>query len=173
MQGCRSTRGSITPDPNPPPAARRDFHAPTITPPRANRQQPRPQVHSARPQCRQPQPPTGPAEDKPPHLDHPQPIPRQRPRSTRPEAIFLHPSPAATGTPRRHQPHKIARSAPSAILRQIHRAISAPVTAPFLRFCVNPPRYPQTPFRPFYRPPNIALRCPRRSYPGPRYSEAQ
>ena len=60
-------------------------------------------------------------------------IPRQRPRSTRPEALFLHPLPVETGTRRRHQPHKKSRSASSAIPRQIHRAQSAPVTAPFLR----------------------------------------
>ncbi len=160
--------------------------------------QPRPQVHRTRPQGRQPQPPTAPTEGKPPprpdapqpipghswttrqrhHAQKPghhprRPIPRKRPRSTRPEALFLHPSPAATGTPQSHQPHKKARSAPSAIPRQIHRAISAPVTAPFMRFCVNPPGYPQTPFLPFFHPPDTALLYPPRSYPDPRYSEAQ
>ena len=92
---------------------------------------------------------TGPAPtalQPPPHLDHPQPIPRQRPRSTRPESLFLlcspsflHPSPVATGTSPRHQPHKNARSAPSGIPRQITSAHFAPVTAPFLRLLCHSP----------------------------------
>lgn len=111
--------------------------------PRAHRQQLRPQVHRHRPQGRQPQPPTCTPKGKPPPQArrspptfpgiHPPPIPRQRPRSTRPEALFLHPSPAAAGTSRRRQPHKKARSASSAIQRQITSAHSAPVTALFLR----------------------------------------
>ena len=154
----------MIPPPHPPQGG--IFSCPRPSPrPLTHRQQPRPQVHSARPQGRQPQPPTGPAEGKPPpharrpaadprpQLDHPpkaprpearpQPppptIPRKRPRSTRPEALFLHPSPAGSGKSPRHQPHINARSASSAIPRRITSAHFAPATAPFLRLLRHSP----------------------------------
>ena len=52
---------------------------------------------------------------------------------------FLHPPPVATGASPRHQTHKKARSARSAIPRQITSARSAPVTAPFLRLLRHSP----------------------------------
>jgi len=108
-----------------------------------------------------------PADDPRPQLDHPPPIPRQRPRSTRPEALFLHPSPVGSDTHRRHQPHKIARSASSAILRQITSANPAPVTGPFLRLLRRPShRQIPSPRAPL---PAISARHPRSS-PAPGHS---
>ena len=170
----------------PPPMPRRKagfFHASTGTQPQDRRPHARPatstdrsrttstasspghSAHRARTQGRQPQQPTGPAKGKPPpHLDHPQPIRRQRPRSTRPEAIFLHPSPVATGTDRRHQPPKNAISARSAIPRQITSAHFAPVTGPFLCLLRCPSRR-QIPSPRAHLPATCAH--PRRSSPAP------
>lgn len=130
-----------------------------------------------------PEPPAG---DPRPRLDHPPPFcssgSRRRqshakgPGAHAPRPIFctnsppfLHLSSVATGTARHHQPHKKARSTSSAIPRQITSAHFATVTAPFLRFSISPRHCQQTPFRPFYRPLNIALLYPQRSYPDPCY----
>lgn len=128
--------------------------AQSITPPHLDPAPRQAATAADRPRKRQASPlDRRPAADPRPQLDHPpkaprpearpqsQPptIPRKKPRSTRPEALFLHPSPAGSGTSRRHQPHKIARSASSAIPRRITSANSAPVTAPFLRLlCYSP-----------------------------------
>lgn len=110
----------------PPPSPRPRPHRPTAQATGPQRPAPRKAATAA-------DRPRRPAADPRPQLDHPPKAPRKRPRSTRPEALFMHPSPATTGTRRHHQPHKNARSASSVIPRQIHRAHSAPVTAPFLR----------------------------------------
>jgi hypothetical protein len=96
-----------------------------------------------------PIPPIGPAEGKPrPRPDAPQPIPghnwttRQRHHAQKPghnpPRRRSHAKGPGAHAPRpffctRHQPHKNARSARSAIPRRITSAVSAPVTAPFLR----------------------------------------
>lgn len=141
-------------------------HPPKASRPEARPQSPPPTISRQRPNRTRPAlPRTGIARA-------PLPAPRTRwvpsrtkwPRSTRPEAIFLHPSPAETGTNPRHQPHKKACSASSAIPRRIISAHSAPVTAPFLRLLRH---HPQTPFLPFSRLQCTALRYPRRLYPAP------
>lgn len=83
--------------------------------------------------------PTPKAGPRTPSATAPGPIAHEMAPEHTPEALFLHPSPSATGTPRRHQPHKIARSASSAIPRQITSAHPAPVTAPFLRLLRHSP----------------------------------
>ena len=155
---------------------------------RPHRMQASPQVRrpaaDPRPRLDHPQPIPPPATDPPPTF-HPRPEdPRRRsPESSRrrrpgPEATgppaadptpkaqehtprgpFLHPSPVGSGTSPRHQPHKIARSARSAIPRRITSANPAPVTAPFLRL---PCHHLQSQSPPFYRLQCTALRYPRR-----------
>ena len=53
----------------------------------------------------------------------------------------------------------------------------APILRPsnpcFCPFCVSPRHRQQNPFPPFYHPPDTFSLYPPRSYPGPRYSEAQ
>lgn len=82
-----------------------------------------------------------------------------------------------------YQPQPAQAHAPSRRKKPVlaHPATRDKSQAPILRpsqrrfcaFCVIPRHRQQSQFRPFSHLPNTALRYPRRSYPDPRYSEAQ